>query len=792
MDNSNEVPRHTSGLMSMISRRASNAANALRGGDGAFEVDAQGNAVHHTHPTNTNGGNAQQRRRSELQAGPPGAAAWPNAARDGQGPASAIAAASGSPVLSTTGALTNMLRRRRSGDVGTVANGVTGSAGAAAGSHSHRRLAMVHTQSSMALSLVNSSNGGLGSGAIKIRLVPHLESSRTLRFEPISRELKPGDPPLRIGRFTDRHNTAANANRLAFKSKVVSRGHAEVWLDSGKFYIKDTKSSSGTFLNHQRLAPPSQESKAHALKDGDILQLGVDFQGGHEDIYKCVKIRVEIGREWQKGVNAFNSQAMKTLRALSGTEANKKGGKKVKSGGDCCICLFGLQICQSIFIAPCSHSFHYKCIRPLLEAHHPGFTCPLCRTFADLTEDVEIEDDGEDMEEDVELERVAEEPAQFTPGNGFAGATLNGREGGLAAIASSSVSNVDALGLVNNTTAGPNTAIGPSRNPFRDSTGSVMQAARVDGGADSDAEMYNRGESVDRRGDMTDAEFAMPSRHRQETGQTVSDHHGPQEGHFEDHERDPDAMDVEQEAELQALRDGGRDMDEVQEETREHSLEMSRGRNSEEIVAGVIGGGSQTQLPDESNWDRTFIPDDGARVEESPRSSQEGSNTSSRGPATAAAEPAPGANVLPRVNTSAASSGAIDAPTSANSHSQSQPNLVPQSPQSPSIRGRLIRVPSLSSPYLSSNGQTTNTSLTRQQKRRSISRFGGALSENEGGMGGFFGNLLGRKRGTSVSANGGSPNVVQGVAQGSPESIDEVVAGVGSAEVQQAGEKRKR
>ena len=36
------------------------------------------------------------------------------------------------------------------------------------------------------------------------------------------------------------------------------------------------------------------------LKDGDIhiLQLGVDYQGGAEDIYKSVNIRVEVGREW--------------------------------------------------------------------------------------------------------------------------------------------------------------------------------------------------------------------------------------------------------------------------------------------------------------------------------------------------------------------------------------------------------------------------------------------------------------------------------------------------------------
>ncbi|KAJ7343911.1 hypothetical protein DFH08DRAFT_215722 [Mycena albidolilacea] len=70
------------------------------------------------------------------------------------------------------------------------------------------------------------------------------------------------------------------------------------------------------------------------------------------------------------------------------------GGKRRKAGmgiPDCCICLFPVSIRQALFIAPCSHAFHYKCLRPLLEQHHPAFSCPLCRTFADLEEDVEVE-----------------------------------------------------------------------------------------------------------------------------------------------------------------------------------------------------------------------------------------------------------------------------------------------------------------------------------------------------------------------------------------------------------------
>ncbi|KAG2083157.1 SMAD/FHA domain-containing protein, partial [Suillus cothurnatus] len=90
--------------------------------------------------------------------------------------------------------------------------------------------------------------------------------------------LRDGDSPLCIGRFTDRSSISLTAsNKLVFRSKVVSRYHAEIWSNDGKFYIKDTKSSTGTFLNHLRLSPADTESKPHQLKHGDIVQLGVDY-----------------------------------------------------------------------------------------------------------------------------------------------------------------------------------------------------------------------------------------------------------------------------------------------------------------------------------------------------------------------------------------------------------------------------------------------------------------------------------------------------------------------------------
>ena len=63
--------------------------------------------------------------------------------------------------------------------------------------------------------------------------------------------------------------------------------------------------------------------------------------------------------------------------------------------------LFGVTIHQALFIAPCSHAFHYKCIRPLLDTHHPSFNCPLCRTYANLEEDVEVEIEPEESIDDA-------------------------------------------------------------------------------------------------------------------------------------------------------------------------------------------------------------------------------------------------------------------------------------------------------------------------------------------------------------------------------------------------------
>lgn len=59
-----------------------------------------------------------------------------------------------------------------------------------------------------------------------------------------------------------------------------------------------------------------------------------------------------------------------------------------------------LQPCQSLFVAPCSHVWHYKCIRPILNSsNYPQFLCPNCRAVTDL--EAEIEEAESDWEEDL-------------------------------------------------------------------------------------------------------------------------------------------------------------------------------------------------------------------------------------------------------------------------------------------------------------------------------------------------------------------------------------------------------
>ncbi|KAF4980472.1 hypothetical protein FZEAL_3517 [Fusarium zealandicum] len=230
----------------------------------------------------------------------------------------------------------------------------------------------------------------------------------SLTFPPISRNLTKGSETIRVGRYSERdsHSTSnlpgnqPSAAPVGFKSKVVSRRHCEFWYEDGKWYIKDVKSSSGTFLNHIRLSPPSQESKAFPVNDGDIVQLGIDFKGGEEMIFRCVKMRLELNRGWQNKLNTFNMAAHARLQTMAASGASGSNSQ------DCSICLSSIAPCQSLFVAPCSHTWHFKCVRSLLTSpQYPIFICPNCRAGADLEADVdELAEEWKQLKSEAEAE----------------------------------------------------------------------------------------------------------------------------------------------------------------------------------------------------------------------------------------------------------------------------------------------------------------------------------------------------------------------------------------------------
>ncbi|GAV26598.1 hypothetical protein PMKS-000052 [Pichia membranifaciens] len=241
-------------------------------------------------------------------------------------------------------------------------------------------------------------------GFYSIRLTPSIDHSSThpyMFFGPIVRKLKPGKG-ISIGRYTERSKKAATAasgssEPVVFKSKVVSRKHAELTVDErGRWYIQDVKSSSGTFLNHVRLSLPNTESPRVFLNDSDILQLGVDYRGGSEEMYRCVKVKIELNYSWKKRAAKFSKEAHEKLKQLT----NVLGGNKEELT-PCVICLDDIKPCQAVFMSSCSHSWHYKCIRPLLVKTYPQFLCPNCKAVCDLEAELEDGDDDGDGSDDV-------------------------------------------------------------------------------------------------------------------------------------------------------------------------------------------------------------------------------------------------------------------------------------------------------------------------------------------------------------------------------------------------------
>lgn len=103
------------------------------------------------------------------------------------------------------------------------------------------------------------------------------------------------DQQIKVGRAVARAKpTESNA---IFDCKVLSRHHALLWYEDGKFYLQDTKSSNGTFVNNNRLS-----ADRHEISSGDIVQFGVDvIENNRKVTHGCIiatlKLYLPDGKE---------------------------------------------------------------------------------------------------------------------------------------------------------------------------------------------------------------------------------------------------------------------------------------------------------------------------------------------------------------------------------------------------------------------------------------------------------------------------------------------------------------
>ncbi|KAJ2996941.1 hypothetical protein HDV02_006033 [Globomyces sp. JEL0801] len=246
--------------------------------------------------------------------------------------------------------------------------------------------------------------------SLDIQLFPHSEvplhrqdQNRPFLFTPVEKRVTLGNI-VQIGRKIDRSKDVYRG------STREDRAAQNVSLDRNHMlYFRDVGSSSGTFLNRLRLSPSGKESRPYPVKSGDIIQLGVDYQGRQEgtkkkvnlslEIYKAVMIKVFINAKKGTPKQANRQRLNRAVRLLLSAMNPNTTKEDENTPVDCCICISAMAPFQALFLAPCSHCFHYKCVTTLLGAGFM-FQCPLCRQVANL--DATVAEPDEDTDIDVD------------------------------------------------------------------------------------------------------------------------------------------------------------------------------------------------------------------------------------------------------------------------------------------------------------------------------------------------------------------------------------------------------
>lgn len=88
-------------------------------------------------------------------------------------------------------------------------------------------------------------------------------------------------------------------NDIVLHDPEVSRRHAQITYQGGRYFIEDLGSTNGTFINNQRISVPTW------LNNGDLIEMGeslsITFQSIETDLDKTV-VKPELTRDPDKTV----------------------------------------------------------------------------------------------------------------------------------------------------------------------------------------------------------------------------------------------------------------------------------------------------------------------------------------------------------------------------------------------------------------------------------------------------------------------------------------------------------
>lgn len=119
---------------------------------------------------------------------------------------------------------------------------------------------------------------------------------------------------IKVGRAVAK--CKAQSDNAIFDCKVLSRNHALIWFETGKFFLKDTCSSNGTYVNNTRLSVPNSESPSQEIHSNDILQFGVEVvDNTNKMTHSCIIVRIKLF--YPNGSEASRQGTMFTIPTIN-------------------------------------------------------------------------------------------------------------------------------------------------------------------------------------------------------------------------------------------------------------------------------------------------------------------------------------------------------------------------------------------------------------------------------------------------------------------------------------------